>query len=103
MCDNGCSATFTASNITVTNGKSKILTGLRDKESSLWRVPLEPAPPLNVGQEHSSHNVYEQKSIQDTITYFACVLFHPRNRHVDQIHPEWTSCNMAICHCEQCT
>jgi hypothetical protein len=63
--------TFTASNVTVTNGESTILTGLRDKESSLWRVPLEPAPPLIVGQEHSAHNVYEKKSIQDTITPFA--------------------------------
>jgi hypothetical protein len=33
----------------------------------------------------------------------ACVLFQPRNRHVDQIHPEWAFCNVAICHCRQCT
>jgi hypothetical protein len=57
MCDSGCSVTFTASNVTVTNGNSAILTGQRDKESSLWRVPLDPAPPLNVGQEQSAHNV----------------------------------------------
>jgi hypothetical protein len=63
MCDSGCSVTFTASNVTVTNGESTILAGLRDKDSSLWRAPLEPAPPLNDGQEYSAHNVYEQKSI----------------------------------------
>jgi hypothetical protein len=68
-CDSGCSVTFTASNVTVTNGESTILTGLRDKESSLWRVTLDPAPPLNIGQEHSAQNVYEQKSVQDTIAY----------------------------------
>jgi hypothetical protein len=77
MCDSGCSVTFTASNVTVTNGESTILTGLRDKESSLWRAPLEPAPPLNVGQEHYAHNVYEQKSIQDTITYLHACCFSP--------------------------
>jgi hypothetical protein len=60
MCDSGCSVTFTVSNVTVTNGDSTILTGQRDKESSLWRVPLDPDPPLNVGQEHSAHNVYEK-------------------------------------------
>jgi hypothetical protein len=60
MYDSGCSVTFTASNVMVTNGESTILKGLRYKESSLWRAPLEPAPPLNVGQDHSSHNVYEQ-------------------------------------------
>jgi hypothetical protein len=73
MCDSGCSVTFTALKVTVTNGESTILTGLRDKESILWRVPLQPAPPLNVGPEHYAHNVYEIKSIQDTITYLhAC-------------------------------
>jgi hypothetical protein len=69
MCDSGCCVTFTASNVMVTNGESTILTGLRDKESSMWRVPLEPATPLNVGHEHSAHNFYEQKPIQATITY----------------------------------
>jgi hypothetical protein len=41
------------------------------------RAPLEPAPPLNVGQEHSAHNVYEQKSIQDTIKYLHACCFSP--------------------------
>jgi hypothetical protein len=77
MCDSGCSVTFTASNVTVTNGESTILTGQWDKDSSLWRVPLDPAPPLNVGKEHSAHNVYEQKSIQDTITYLHACCFSP--------------------------
>jgi hypothetical protein len=30
MCDSGCSVTFTASNVTVTNGESIFLTGLRE-------------------------------------------------------------------------
>jgi hypothetical protein len=77
LCDSGCSATFTASNVTVTNGESTILTGLREKESSMWRSPLDPTPPLNVGQENSAHNVYEQKSIQDTITYLHACCFSP--------------------------
>jgi hypothetical protein len=77
MCDSGCSVTFTASNVTVTNGDSTILTGQRDKESILCRVPIDPAPPLNVGQEHSAHNYYEQKSIQDTIKYLHACCFSP--------------------------
>jgi hypothetical protein len=77
MCDSRCSVTFTASNVTFKNGDSTILTGQRDKESSLWRVPLDLAPPLNVGQEHSAHNVYEQTSIQDTITYLHACCFIP--------------------------
>jgi hypothetical protein len=46
ICDSGCAVTFTATKVTVTNGESKILTGLRDKESSLWLAPLEPDLPL---------------------------------------------------------
>jgi hypothetical protein len=77
MCDPGCSVTFMASNVTVTNGHSTILTGERDKESNQWRVPLNPTPPLHVGQKYSAHNVYEQKSIQDTITYLHACCFSP--------------------------
>jgi hypothetical protein len=69
MCDSGCSVTFTATEVTVTNDESTILTGLRDKESSMWRSPLEPNLPLDIGREHSAHNVYEHKSIQVTIAY----------------------------------
>jgi hypothetical protein len=87
MCDSGCSVTFTASNATVTNGDSTILTGQRDTESSLWRVPLDPDPPLDVGQEHSTHNVYEKKSIQDTITYLHACCFSPvKDTWIKSIH-----------------
>jgi hypothetical protein len=68
MCDSGCAVTFTATKVTVKNGAST-LTGERDQDSGLWRVPLETSLPLQIAPEHYAHNVYEQKSIQDTITY----------------------------------
>jgi hypothetical protein len=77
MCDSGCSVTFTASNVTVTNGHSTILTSKRNKDSNLWRVPLNHNPPLHGGLKQSAHNVYEQKSIQDTITYLHASCFIP--------------------------
>jgi hypothetical protein len=77
MCDSGCAVTFTATKVTVTNGKSIILTGLRDKKSNLWRAPLEPDRPLEIGREHSAHNVYEQKSIEYIITYVHACCFSP--------------------------
>jgi hypothetical protein len=77
MCDSGCAVTFISTKVTVTNGESTILTGLWDKYSSLWRAPLEPERPLEIGREHSAHNVYEQKSIQDTITYLHACYFIP--------------------------
>jgi hypothetical protein len=77
MCDSGCSVTFTATHITVTNGSATVLTGTRDKQSNLWSVPLNHTPPLNVGLKSSAHNVYEQKSIKDTITYLHACCFSP--------------------------
>jgi hypothetical protein len=69
MSDSDCAMAFTATKVTVTNGGSKILTGQRDKESGLWRAPLETNLPLQLGDEHYAHNMYEHKSIQDNITY----------------------------------
>jgi hypothetical protein len=77
MCDSGCTVTFTATKVTVTNGGSKILTGQRDTESGLWCAPLETDLPLYLGGEHYAHNVYEQKSIQYTITYLHACCFSP--------------------------
>jgi hypothetical protein len=77
MCDSGCSVTFTAAEVTVKNGESTILTGLRDQDSGLWSVPLEPNVLMETGREHSAHNVYEQKSIQATITYLHACCFSP--------------------------
>jgi hypothetical protein len=77
MCDSGCAVTFTATKVTVTNGGSEILTGQRDKESGMWHAPLETNLLLQLGREHYAHNVYEQKSIQDTITYLHACCFSP--------------------------
>jgi hypothetical protein len=77
MCDSGCAVTFTANKVTVTNGATTILTGKHDKEPGLWRAPLRTNLPLQLGSEHYAHNMYEQKSIQDTITYLHACCFSP--------------------------
>jgi hypothetical protein len=41
MYDSGCAITFTANKVALTYGAEKILTGQFDKESGLWRVPIE--------------------------------------------------------------
>jgi hypothetical protein len=75
MCDSGCAVTFPATKLTLTNGESTILTGQREKESGMWRVPVENSIPLRIAPEYHAHNVYEQKSIQDTITYLHACCF----------------------------
>jgi hypothetical protein len=77
MCDSGCAVTFTATKVTVPNGGATLLTGQWDKESGLWRVPLETNLPLQLGDEYYANNVYEQKSIQDTSTYLHACCFSP--------------------------
>jgi hypothetical protein len=73
MWKSGCAVTFTAKKVSVTHGAKTILTGQRDKEAGLWRVPLGNTNSAQAAPEHFVHNVYEQKSIQDTITYLhAC-------------------------------
>jgi hypothetical protein len=52
MWDSGCAVTFTATKMTVPNGASTILTGQRDKESGMWRAPLETSIPLQIVPEH---------------------------------------------------
>jgi hypothetical protein len=77
MCDSGCAVTFTSTKVAVTNGATTILTVQRDKDSGLWRVPLENSISLQGAPEHYAHNIYEQKSIQDTIEYLhACCFRH---------------------------
>jgi hypothetical protein len=77
ICDSGCTVTFTATKVAVKNSATKILTGQRDKESGLWRAPLENSISLQGAPEHYAQNVYEQKSIQDTITYLYACCFSP--------------------------
>jgi hypothetical protein len=67
MCDSDCAITFTAKKVAVKHGASTILTGTRDKDSGLWRVPLGDTNSEQSVPQHVAHNVYEKTSIQDII------------------------------------
>jgi hypothetical protein len=77
VCDSGCAVTFTANKVTVTHGATTLLTSQLDKESGLWRAPLGNTNSSQAAPEHFVHNVYEQTSIQDTITYLHACCFRP--------------------------
>jgi hypothetical protein len=78
MCDSGCAVTFTATKIAVTNGATTILTGQRDNESGLWRVPLGNSISTQAAPEHYAHNAYEHKSYQDRPGMFTKSVRFPR-------------------------
>jgi hypothetical protein len=75
--DSGCAITFTSTKVAVTNGITKILTGQKDKESGRWRAPLGNTTSSHAAPEHCVHNVYEHKSIKDTIIYLHACCFSP--------------------------
>jgi hypothetical protein len=52
ICDSRCSVTFTAAEVTVKNGESTSVSGLRDQDSGLWLVPLEPNVPMENERDH---------------------------------------------------
>jgi hypothetical protein len=77
MCDSGFAVTFTANKVAVTNGAAIFLTGQRDKDSGLWRVTFGNNISEQAAPEHAVQNVYEQTSIQETITYLHACCFSP--------------------------
>jgi hypothetical protein len=77
MCDSGCAVIFTANEVKVTQVSATILTGTRDKDSGIWRVPLGNTNPEQSTPTHAANNVYEQRSIQDTISYLHSCCFSP--------------------------
>jgi hypothetical protein len=77
MWESGCAVTFTSKKSAVTHGSTTILTGQHDKESGMCRVPLGNTDSAQAAPEHCLHNVYEQKSIKDTITYLHACCFSP--------------------------
>jgi hypothetical protein len=77
MFDSGCAVTFTATKVAVTNGATTILSGQHDKEPGMWRVPLGNSISTQASPEYYVHNVHEQKSIKDIITYLHACCFIP--------------------------
>jgi hypothetical protein len=73
ICDSGCAITFTSDKVTIKHDTAITLDGTHDRDSDLWRVPLgEPVPGHSL-LPCTAHNLYDKKSIQDTIAYLhAC-------------------------------
>jgi hypothetical protein len=42
LCNNGCTATFTAKEVRVTAQNGLVLRGIRDPTTGLWKIPLTP-------------------------------------------------------------
>ena len=77
LCDNGCDVHFSAAVVTVKRKGDVIFEGWRDEESGLWRVDLMQPAKTTPAQKPSANNVYEQRSVEDTIAYLHAACFSP--------------------------
>jgi hypothetical protein len=69
ICDSGCAVTFIEKKVAVTHGAATILTGQREKEAGLSRVPLGNTNATQAAPEHAVHSAYEKnlsRTVQDT-------------------------------------
>jgi hypothetical protein len=77
MCFSGYDVTFTSNKVTVQHGVVKILDGTREPDFGILRVALQEKAPNHSVPPHTARNVYEQKSVQDTIAYLHACCFSP--------------------------
>jgi hypothetical protein len=45
LCDHGCEATLTETQVIITRNNKVIITGYRDPQTNLWRIPINPMAP----------------------------------------------------------
>jgi hypothetical protein len=71
LCDNGCKAIFTATEVTIWNNNKPIMKGPRD-HNGLWRINIEEPP--KTPQENLATN---STTVADTMKFLHACLFSP--------------------------
>jgi hypothetical protein len=77
LCDHGCEVSFSASIVTVSKDGLSLFVGWRDNSTGLWRVDLSGQPIGAPSIQNAANNVYEERSIEDTIAYLHAACFSP--------------------------
>jgi hypothetical protein len=68
---------FSAPIATVNKGGTSLFVGRRDYSTGIWIIDLAVKPVCTVSRHNSAYNVYEQRSISDTIDYLHAACFSP--------------------------
>jgi hypothetical protein len=81
LCDADCEATFTKHAVTITKNNKLLLTGLRDKQTGLWRVPLtnpiiQNSSPITNSRIECKH-AYQTQKILELIQFLHTAAFSP--------------------------
>jgi hypothetical protein len=77
LCDHGCEEVFSAPVVTVRKGGTSLFVGWRDHASGLWRIDLTGQPTNTLSCPNADINVYEKRSISDTIAYLHAACLSP--------------------------
>jgi hypothetical protein len=76
-CDSGCTATFTAERVVITNNKQQqLLIGSREHHTGLWRLPLQTTAPTKAPTQQC-HNAHQTKTLSTLINYLHAAAFSP--------------------------
>jgi hypothetical protein len=77
ICDNGCEVNFLAHNVTVKLNGDTLCMGQCKHDTELWRVNLTASLSELKPTPQAMYNVYEQRSIEDSIVYLHAACFSP--------------------------
>jgi hypothetical protein len=76
LCDHGCTATFNKKHVKISYRNAIILTGYRDPDTNLWKVPLQPTVPTDPDStwilpraQHHANSAYHTSTQTDLVTY----------------------------------
>jgi hypothetical protein len=68
---------FSAPIVTVRKGGTSLFFGWRDHSTGLWRIDLTGQPTSTISRPDEANNVYEKRSISDTIAYLHATCLSP--------------------------
>jgi hypothetical protein len=77
LCDHGCEVSLSAPSVTVSKEGLSLFVGWRDYSTGLWRVDLSSRPIGAPSSQNAANNVYEKRSMEDTIAYLHAACFSP--------------------------
>jgi hypothetical protein len=77
LCDHRCEMAFSAPIVTVRKRGTSLFVRWRDHSTGLWRIYLTGQPTNTLSRPNATNNVYEKRSISDTITNLHAACFSP--------------------------
>jgi hypothetical protein len=80
LCDSGCKATFDAKQVVITRNDKELISGPRDNQTGLWRIPLINHTPTNTvptPMHMECNNAYQTHKIPELIQFLHAAAFSP--------------------------